>query len=215
MSRSVSKFAGELALWVVANTLCVLVPTAVVFFVGTTILGWGPGYLSFYLPATALLALTWGSWGALIWTHNPALRTSMQLTTLLPGVLVFGLGLFGLYVGVGAWYVWAGLMASSFGMVAASVGLNRVFGTQGHPPRGLSLGLGLGIYPLATTAFGLGAGSLWYSYVTSPHGGDWRSLISVATLMITIMAIALISTVIPAAVSSIFRRAGIELGGVE
>lgn len=215
MKTGISNFVGELALWVVANTLCVVAATTAVFFVGTGLLGWGPGMLSFYLTATALVTLTWGSWGALIWTRNPALRTSMQLTTLLPGVLVFALGLFGLYVGVGAWYVWGGLLASSLGMVAASVGLNRAFATAGRPRRGIALGIGLGAYPLATTAFGLGAGALWYGYVTNPHSGDWRSLISIATLMVTVMAIALISTVIPAAVSSIFRRAGIELGGSE
>lgn len=215
MKTTISTFVGELALWIVANTLCVVVPTAAVFFAGTHLLGWGPGHLSFYLTATALVTLTWGSWGALIWTRNPALRTSMRLTTLLPGVLVFALGLFGLYVGVGAWYIWGGLIASSLGMVASSAGLNRVFATGGNPRRSLSLGLGLGVYPLATTTFGMAAGALWYIYVTNPHSGDWRSLISIATLLITVMAIALISTVIPAAVSAIFRRAGVELGGSE
>ncbi|MFU8807374.1 MAG: hypothetical protein ACNA8W_26430 [Bradymonadaceae bacterium] len=44
-------------------------------------------------------------------------------------------------------------------------------------------------------------GYLWISYVTRPVSADWRSLFNVASFMVSVLSIALITTVIPALAS--------------
>jgi hypothetical protein len=206
MKSTIGKTILELVLWNVSNVLCLLIPSAAVFFIGKEFLHWGPGFLSFYMTATVLATLTWGSWAALVWTKNRALRGGMQATTLLPGIITVIAGGFGFWVGFGAWYLWLGMVAAGIGMVAAAVALVRYFRPVTREPGAASYVFGLGVYPLMTTALSLGIGSMWYNYVTSPAGDDWRNLDSIATLYVTVIALALVSTVIPAAVSSGLRK---------
>lgn len=211
MKSAASRFIVEILLWNAANVLCLLIPSAVVFLVGKELLGWGPGYMSFYLTSTVLATLTWGSWASLVWTRNRALRGGMQFTTLLPGVLTVGAGGLGLWVGFGAWFIWAGLIAAGVGMLGAALALVRYFRPVNREPSASAYLFGFGVYPLATTAAGLAVGTLWYNFVTNPTSGDWRSIVSVATLYVTVLAMALISTVIPAVFSSGLRKVSGDL----
>jgi hypothetical protein len=206
MKSALGKTILELVLWNVSNVLCLLIPSAAVFFIGKNVLHWGPGFLSFYMTATVLATLTWGSWAALVWTRNRALRGGMQATTLLPGIITVVVGGFGFWVGVGAWYLWFGIIGAGVGMTAAAVALVRFFRPVHRDPTTASYAFGLGVYPLITTVLSLGIGSMWYNYITSPVGEDWRKLVSIATVYVTVLALSLVSTVIPAAVSSGLRK---------
>lgn len=206
MRSAASRFIAELALWNIANVICIALPTALTFFVGKEILGWGPGYLSFYVTSAVLVTLTWGSWAALVWTKNRGIRGGMRATTVLPGILTMLAGGAGLWAGFGAWYMWAGLIGAGGGMIAAAIGLAKFFQPVRREPSTASYVFGLAVYPLATTAVSLGVAALWYSFVTSPTSGDWRDIVSIATLYTTVIATALISTVIPAIISSGLRK---------
>lgn len=207
MKNSAGRFILELFLWNIANVVCIAVPTAVTFFLGKEVLGWGAGYLSFYVTSAVLVTLTWGSWAGLVWTRNRAIRGGMLATTLLPGLLTVAGGAVGLWVGfVGAWYLWAGLIGAGVGMIAAAIGLSRFFRPVHREPKLSSYVFGFGVYPLATTVLSLGVAALWYNFITNPATGDWRDLMSVATLYVTVLASALISTVIPAMLSSTLRK---------
>lgn len=206
MKNHAGRFILELFLWNIANVLCIAIPTIATFFIGKEMLGWGPGYLSFYVTSAVLVTVTWGSWAGLVWTRNRAIRGGMLATTLIPGLLTIIGGVVGLWVGFGAWFLWAGLIASGVGMIAAAVGLSRYFRPVQREPKLSSYVLGLGVYPLITTGVALGVAAMWYNFVTNPTSGDWRDIVSIATLYVTVIASALISTIIPAMISSSLRK---------
>ena len=45
---------GETFLWIVANVVCVIVPTASVYVAGDLLFDWGPAAMSFYVSAAAI-----------------------------------------------------------------------------------------------------------------------------------------------------------------
>ncbi len=206
MKSTAKRLVAEIFLWNTANVLCTLLPTAAVYLIGTVILGWGPGFTSFYVTAALLTTLTWGSWASLVWTSNRGLRGGMLATTLLPGVLTTGAGLAGFWAGFGAWYMWAGIIGAGLGTVAVAVSLTRYFRPLNRVPGRASYLVGFAVYPLVTTAVGLVIATLWYNFVTGALSEDWRGLISIATLYATVIASVLVSTVIPATVSSTLRK---------
>lgn len=211
MRTTLSRFVTEILLWNAANVLCILLPTSAVYFVGRHMLEWGPGFLSFYLTTTVLATLTWGSWAALVWTRSRALRGGMQAMTLLPGVLTMLAGCAGLWVGFGAWWLWAGIIGAGAGTIATAVALVRFFRPLNREPSGSSYLFGFGVYPFVTTALALGVGALWYGFVTGSTFEDWRGLISIATLYVSVLASVLVSTVIPALTSSSLRKVSGDL----
>ncbi len=200
------RFLFEIFAWIVANVLCVVVATGAVAFLGKEFLGWGPARLSFYVTAMALASLTWGSWAALIWTKSRPLRAGMRGSTITPGIITIAIGGFGAYVGVGALPLWIGVMISGLAMIVVSTGLSKTVGMQASPNRWVGLAVGGLGFPLLTTAVAVGAGGMWYNFVNASFQDDFRSLASVATVMVTILAMALISTVIPSIVSSTLQR---------
>lgn len=206
MKSAGTRFVSELLLWNAANVLCIALPTGAVFLVGKNILGWGPGFLSFYVTAAILATLTWGSWSALVWTKNRVLRSGMRAATLIPGLLTMVGGFAGLWVGFGAWYLWAGIIGAGLGTIATAGALAKFFRPVNRTPGASSYLFGFGVYPLITTAAALGVAALWYNFVTSSMLEDWRGLISVATLYVTVLASVLVSTVIPAITSSTLRK---------
>ena len=211
MKSATYRFLVDILLWNAANVVSMLIPSALVFFIGKELLGWGPGFLSFYLTATILATLTWGSWAALVWTRSRPLRGAMQATTLFPGAITIGAGTAGLWIGFGAWYLWAGIIGAGLGMIAAALALVRFFRPVNREPSTASYLFGFGVYPVATSAAALGIGALWYNFVTNPATGDWRGLISIATVYVTILAMALISTIVPATFSSGLRKFGSDV----
>lgn len=211
MKKPAARFILELFLWNIANVVCIAIPTAATFFIGKEMLGWGPGYLSFYVTSAVLVSLTWGSWAGLVWTRNRAIRGGMLATTLIPGLLTVAGGSVGLWLGFGAWFLWVGLIGAGVGMIAAAIGLARFFRPVHREPKLSSYVFGLAVYPIATTLVSLGVAALWYNFVTSPSSGDWRDIVSIATLYVTVIASALISTVIPAMLSTGLRKVSGDL----
>lgn len=211
MKNPATRFILELFLWNIANVVCIALPTAATFFIGKDVLHWGAGYMSFYVTSAVLVTLTWGSWAGLVWTRNRAIRGGMLATTLIPGLLTIAGGAVGLWTGFGAWFLWLGLIGAGVGTIAAAIGLARFFRPLHREPKLSSYVFGLAVYPLATTVVSLAIGALWYNFVTNPSSGDWRDIVSIATLYVTVIASALISTVIPATLSSALRKVSSDM----
>ena len=203
---------GETFLWIVANVVCVIVPTASVYVAGDLLFDWGPAAMSFYVSAAAIASLTWGSWASLVWTRTRVLRTAQEVTALIPGVLIMAIGGLGLWTGFGKWVLWMIWIAAGGGVIATSLGLLKL----NHAQRGLrrfSIPMGLFAYPFLTTLLSGAVWGLWYNFVNNPTDGDWRSLVSIATVFVTVISIALTTTIIPCLVSTSLRRASATLLG--
>lgn len=176
---------------------------------GTYFLGaffeWGMAMTVVSAMIAAVMTLTWGSWGSLIWARRRAVRAGIESVTIVPGVLILALGFVGLYLGVGKSYLWLSLIVPSAGTVAVALLLAR---QSNQLARQQSEGFGRWRHVLAWTlypaiAFGAAGlvGYLWFSYVTRPVSADWRSLFNLASFMVSVLAMALVTTVIPAMAS--------------
>ena len=196
-------FVGELASWSLANVLCLAAPLLGVWTYGTQVAGWGPAKMSFFLSLTALMASTWGSWGTLIWTRSRGLRVVQQAVTTLPGIVMLALGGVLFYTGMGKWFVGATVAGAGLGIIIAAILLAGGFFTKNSTPTRLQYLLGLLLFPVATTGAAAGVASMWYGFVTSPSeaAGTLQQLFTLATLGVSMMAMALTSTIIPAAMS--------------
>lgn len=197
----------EIPLWILANVICSAIPTAIIYKIGTIALGWNHFQTGFYVSAMLVVTMTWGSWAALIWSRSSAVRIGLRASTMLPGMVTFGLGALGLWTGFGPTYAWALIMASGLGTSVAAVALHRSLGVRPTRLSQTNILTGLFGFPLITTAASGFIGGAWYSFVTSPADGNWRALVSFGAVMITVLAMALISTVIPAITSSVTQRA--------
>lgn len=199
-------FGGELALWSLANVLCMGVPAALVYAVGSEVMLWGKAQTVTYVIASLLLTATWGSWGTLIWTRSRVLRSVQQGMTLLPGVLTVAAGALLAYTGFGKFLVGLGMLGAGIGMLVSAVLLTGGLFTANALPNWRQIVYGLTIYPVATSVFGGGVAAAWHWFVMGGGNQSWRSLFTVATLMVTVMAVSLITTVIPAALSRASRE---------
>jgi hypothetical protein len=211
MKTSLFRFFVELTLWSIANLLCMGLATSAVYVVGSTVLNWNPATMSFFLPATALLTSTWGAWSSMVWARNRAVRVGMYVSAGIPGIALIATGGLGLWVGFGAWFVWAGFILGGFAMIGATSALCRQFNPRTHSVPALSSLYGLLVHPIATLAASGGVAAVWYTFVSNPSGG-WRGLVSLSTLMATLLGVALITTVIPAATSTLCRKLALESG---
>lgn len=200
-SNKILRTFGEMGLWGLANIICMILPLALVFFVGSEVVKWSPWRLSLYLTLTAIVSSTWGSWATLVWTRTRALRAVQQAMTTLPGLATIGGAVALFYLLPSKWLVAVMFGMAGLGMIAASFFLTGGIFTKNQNPGRLQYLAGLVVYPLATTTAGGLVASVWYTMLNRPASGGWRDLISVATLMMTVMAVALISTIVPAAIS--------------
>ena len=196
----------EIPLWILANIICSAIPTAAVYHFGTTVLGWSQVQTGFYMSAMLLVTMTWGSWAALVWSRSRAIRIGLRASTVLPGLITFGIGLAGLWTGFGALYAWAIIMAAGLGTSVAAVALSKSLGVRPSKIGPSNMLAGLLAFPVVTTIISGLIGSVWYRFVTHPADGNWRSLVSFGAVMVTVLAIALISTVIPSVTSSFAQR---------
>jgi hypothetical protein len=199
-------FVTESALWTLANALGVAVPTASAYVVLHLILGVPMMKVSLAMSATALLTLTWGSWSGLVWARNRMLRASMQIMTVLPGLLLLMLAGTGFYIGRGSLLFWLALSTTGLGTVAASFMLARNIGATASSYSAKGYLTGLGVFPVVAT---LGGGSvfyLWYAFLSNPFYNDWRSIFSLSFFFVTTLSIVLVSTIIPALTTLLCRR---------
>ncbi|MBA2662317.1 MAG: hypothetical protein H0U74_08475 [Bradymonadaceae bacterium] len=199
-------FWTELLMWALASTLSSTLVVGGVYLT-SSMLEWGMTLRTFALLGAALLSLTWGSWASLIWTENRALRVVMEALTIVPGILILAMGLLGLYIGWGSWYLWAGLLVPSAGTIAAALLLsNDTVMRMKTTPGSLKYLLGFTLFPAATALSAAAIAYLWWGFVTRPVESDWRSLLNVASFMVSVLSIALVTTVIPAMVSRTCRQ---------
>lgn len=206
MSSRFPKILVELPLWLLANIVCSALPIAAVYTYGTDVLGWSQVQTGFYMSAMLLVTMTWGSWAALIWSRSRAVRVGLRASTVLPGVATSLIGMAGLWSGFGPIYAWAIIIASGIGTSIAAVTLSKTFGVRPHSFSATQLVAGILGFPLLTTFVSSLIGGVWYHFVTNPADGNWRSLVSFSAIMVTVMAVALMSTIIPAVTSSLVQR---------
>jgi hypothetical protein len=206
--QKVLGFTSELGLWLLANLVCMGVPAALVYALGVEGHGmfWGKAQTLSYVVATLLLTSTWGSWGTLIWTRSRPLRAVQQAATMLPGVLTVVAGALLAYTGVGRFMIGLGVLGAGIGMLVSAVLLTGGLFTANRLPNWRQIVYGLTIYPVATTVFGGGIAAAWRWFVMGNADQSWRSLFTVATLMVTVLAVSLITTIIPAALSRAARE---------
>lgn len=212
MKTRLSRFLFEVTLWNVANVLCMGLATFAVYLVGTSFLDWGTVKLSIFLPLTAVMTSTWGSWSSMVWARTRAVRIGMYVSSGIPGVLMAALGIFGFYMHMGAWLVWAGFILGGAAMLTVNVTLCRRFNPRTHSVPALSTFYGVLVHPVITLVATGGIAAVWYNYLMNPLGSSLRDLISLSTVLTTLMAVALITTVIPAATSTFCRRLARDYG---
>ncbi|MFU8804547.1 MAG: hypothetical protein ACNA8W_12110 [Bradymonadaceae bacterium] len=198
-----SSIWAECLLWTLSSTVLVILAAAGTYIAGS-IFQWGIAVTVVGAMCAGLFALTWGSWGSLIWSRRRAVRAGIESVTIVPGLLILALGFVGLYVGVGKMYLWLSLIVPSAGTVAVALLLarqsNRLTVGTGISTRWRHI-LAWTLFPLITLGAAGLVGYLWLSYVTRPVSADWRSLFNMASFMVSVLAMALITTVIPAMVS--------------
>lgn len=198
----------DILTWIIANVICVVVPTVFVHTLGTSVLGWGPVVTSALVSAVFVITLTWGSWAALVWTKTPLIRGLQRFMATLPGISIVAIGVGGFMVGHGAWYFWTAFLGAGLGSVLCTLGLIRYSPAPANVPR-RSIGLGLTLFPFLSTGVSLGVWAIWYSFVM--NGGGWKAGPIIAAIMMSIMAFALTATVIPALASTGVRRVSTRL----
>lgn len=211
MGSSLMRTLIEIPLWILANILCSIIPTAIAYQFGTQVLGWTQVQAGFYLTVMVIATMTWGSWAALIWSRSRAVRVGLRASTVLPGIVTSAIGVLGLWTGFGAVFAWALVIAAGIGTSVAAVLLSKKLGVRPSTFAAKNVLAGLVAFPFVTTMIAGVIGSVWYHFITHPVDGNWRSLVSFATVMVTVMAVALISTVIPALTSSFAQRATAKL----
>jgi len=196
----------ESALWMAANLVCT---TAALFttYIAVQFLAGGSAVLASFLAVAGAVSLTWGSWISLSWTQSIPLRAAMKGITLVPGLLLLTAAGTGLYIGLGSLLAWLALVGSAVGTLAVSVLLWRSIPRATAEASTSNLLVGLFGYPLATAASSSVVGWLWLWFLTDTIHTDWRGLLSFATVMATILAVELTSTVLPAALSMITTQA--------
>ena len=205
--RRVAGFLGEWLLWGVANLICMALPLGALYVVGSQLLGWSPWTMSLYLSLGAALTATWGSWATLVFTRSRALRGLQQLVTTTPGLLMLVGAVALFWAWPARWLVAATLLVAGVGNLALSLLLTGGLFTRNQAPSRLQYLLGAVAFPVATTGVSGLVATLWYMFMHRGAPAGFKELFSVATLMISIMAFALISTVIPAGMSRLARHA--------
>jgi hypothetical protein len=202
----VKSFLTESALWTLSNALGVGVPVAAIYIFMHVLMGVPMAKVSMAMSAGALLTLTWGSWSSLVWSKNRLLRASMQMMTVIPGVLLLMLAGLGFYVGRGSILFWLALLTTGAGTIAASFMLARNVGAMSVNDSPTSFLAGFGIFPVLATGGAGGVGYLWYLFVSNPLATDWRAMFSFSFFFVTTLGIVLISTVVPAVTTLVCRR---------
>lgn len=217
MRSSVLRILSEIVLWVVANVVCVAVPTALVYFVAMNFLGTGYHMASLYALGFGLASLTWGSWAALTWTRTRFLRVGMRGSTAIPGLIFAGIGVLiaksGLGLVPGVVMIGAGL-----GGVVISTLLSKSMGAKAARHMGAGLLAGLVAFPIVSSVLALSVGSLWMRFISvtvgdalfggcvGPSFHTIAGLFNMQTLMATVMLWTLVATIIPAVSSTLSQR---------
>ena len=205
MSQHLKQLLGESALWIGANALTTGVAILVAGALSPAACGGSTLCFSLFLFA-AVCSISWGSWISLSFAKSRGLRWGMKAVTLVPGLLLLGFGALGVYTRLGSMFFWFALVLSAVGTLATAVLLWRE-----HPREAASLSTtrlanGFLVYPFLTVLGSSAVLSAWWWYLSQPMQADWRNLFQISTVLITVLAIELCTTVIPAGVSMLCSR---------
>lgn len=202
MGSRIKGIFKESALWMTANVVstgAALLTT----YLAVQLTSGGGTLLASFLAVAGAVSLTWGSWISLSWTRSIPLRAAMKGITLVPGLLLLTAAGTGLYIGLGSLFAWLALVGSAIGTLAVSVLLWQYLPRASAKRSTSNVALGLIAYPFATAGGSAMVGWLWLWFLTDNIYTDWRGLLSFATVMVTILAVELASTVLPAALSMV------------
>lgn len=202
MGSRIKQMFKESALWMAANVVCTAA-ALLTTYVAVQFLAGGGAVLASFLAVAGAVSLTWGSWISLSWTQSIPLRAAMKGITLVPGLLLLTAAGTGLYIGLGSLLAWLALVGSAIGTLAVSVLLWQYIPRATAQKSTSNLLVGLLAYPFATATTSSVVGWLWLWFLTDTIYTDWRALLSFATIMVTILAVELASTVLPAAFSMV------------
>ena len=206
MRDQLKRLLSESAVWMAAN----LVSTGVALAVAYAIAAVGAGGQAALVVALAIaggISLTWGSWISLVWTRSRPLRAAMKGITLIPGLVLLGAGGFGFYVGLGSILWWLVLIASAVGTLASSVLLWQQMPRAAARRSPDNMAVGFIVYPVLTALGAAVVGWLWFSFISEPLLADWRELLNMATVVVTVLAVELTTTALPASFSMMASRA--------
>ncbi len=209
MKHSSKRILAEITLWTLSNVLSLFVAGGLTYLTVHYFLDWSAAKSSIAVSFSFFVSFTWGSWASLVWTKTKILRRIQEVLTLIPGLGLVLVGGIGFYFGIGTrlfWSFWliSGGIVVAMPLILLKLNHNKI-GTRKY-----SIPLGLMAYPLLTTALSLVVWSLWYvNILREPQG--WRSLLTMATLVTTIIGVALTTTIIPSVISTSLRRASIFL----
>jgi len=200
MGDRLKALVAEGSIWMAANLIC-SAAALLVTYLAVTLTSGGHAILATALTVAGVVLLTWGSWISLSWTRVRPLRAGMKGITLVPGLLLLTAAGVGFYVGLGSLLYWIMLIASAVGTLAVTLLLWRFMPRTGARRTRGNLAVGFLLYPVATALGATVVGWAWYWFITDPMMTDWRNLLSMATVAITVLAAELTTTVIPAAFS--------------
>jgi hypothetical protein len=206
MRDHIKRVIKESALWMAANgatTGIALLATYLLVSLTTK----GPVVLTSLLGIAGLVSVTWGSWISLSWTRSLGLRAGMKGITLVPGLLLLTSAGVGFYVGIGSTLAWLALILSAIGTLTVTVLLWRYMPRASAQTSRENLAMGFLFYPIATSLTASAVGWMWLYFLTNPFHSDWRSLISMATVMVTVLAVELVTTALPAGFSMVCSQA--------
>ena len=206
MGNKVKRLVSESAVWMSANLMCTGV-ALLIAYLAATLSGSGSAFLASILAVVGVVSLTWGSWISLSWSRSLPLRAGMKGITLVPGLLLLTAGGVGFYVGLGSVLSWIILIASAVGTLAVTILLWRYMPRAAAERNKGNLAVGFFLYPIATSLGSAVVGWLWMYFISNPFRTDWRELLSMATVVVTVLAIELTTTVIPAAFSMVCSQA--------
>lgn len=198
MKGRITDTLADTLLWFVANLLCGGTALGGAWVLTEWTVGGGGLTLASALVLAGTISVTWGSWLALGWTESRPIRVAQKGVTLVPGLVLLGAGGLGIYLGIGSLLSWLLLAASSVGTLAAAALLWGRF-SRASAQRSLgNVGFGLLVYPPVTAAAAGLVGWLWVWFVTNPPDITSLGLVNFATATVTILAIELATTVLPA-----------------
>lgn len=200
----------EIIAWIAANVVCSVAAVSAVFGI-CTVLGFSQVRAGSFILLMAIVSLTWGSWAALTWTRSKPLRVWMRISTALPGLITLGVGGLGAYVNIGALPAWIAIMLAGVGMMVVALILARQIGSGAIAQSRSGIAVSAFTFPIVSVALALGVGALWYQFVTGLGSADWRALFGVASILVTTLAMALASTIVPAVANLVSRSVAANL----
>lgn len=198
MKGRIADILSDALLWFVANVVCGATALGGAYLLTEWTVGGGGLTLASALVLAGAVSLTWGSWLALSWTRSRPIRVAQKGVTLIPGLVLMGAGGLGIYTGVGSLVNWMLLIGSSLGTLATAGMLWGRFSRKSARRSVGTIGLGLVVYPPVTAAAAGLVGWLWVWFVTNPPDASWQAMLSFATAAVTILAVELATTVLPA-----------------